>query len=71
MEHIHLVCFLCCLYIYVPNIYVTQGMIALLLDTIERFSHFKSRRHFAYYAGEEVAEYYEDLSSKLYLLLGM
>lgn len=45
-------------------------MIALILDTIDKFSQYKSPRHFAHYAGEEAANTYEDIASYLYLLLG-
>ena len=45
-------------------------MIALILDTIDKFSQYKSRRHFAHYAGEDAANSYDDISSYLYLLLG-
>ena len=45
-------------------------MIALVLDTIDQFSTYKSPRHFASYAGEEAATLYEEISSYLYLLLG-
>lgn len=46
-------------------------MIALILETIDKFSQYKSPRHFAHYAGEEAASTYEDIASYLYLLLGM
>jgi len=45
-------------------------MIALVLDTIDQFSMYKSPRHFANYAGEDAATLYEEISSYLYLLLG-
>jgi len=45
-------------------------MIALVLDTIDQFSVYKSPRHFANYAGEDAATLYEEISSYLYLLLG-
>ena len=44
-------------------------MIALILDTIDKFSQFISPRHFAHYAGEEPAKSYEDIAGYLYLLL--
>ena len=47
-----------------------QGMIALILETIDKFSQYKSKRQFAYYAGEEAANKWDDISSYLYLLLG-
>lgn len=46
-----------------------QGMIALILETIDKFIQYKSRRHFAHYAGEEAASKWDDISSYLYLLL--
>ena len=46
-------------------------MIALILETIDKFSQYKSKRQFAYYAGEEAANKWDDISSYLYLLLGM
>ena len=45
-------------------------MIALILETIDKFSQYKSKRQFAYYAGEEAANKWDDISSYLYLLLG-
>lgn len=45
-------------------------MIALILETIDKFSSYKSRRQFAHYAGEEAAGKWDDISSYLYLLLG-
>ena len=52
------------------NLFQEEGMIALVLDTIDQFSMYKSPRHFAYYAGEEATTLYEEISSYLYLLLG-
>ena len=52
------------------NLFQEEGMIALVLDTIDQFSVYKSPRHFANYAGEEAATLYEEISSYLYLLLG-
>lgn len=45
-------------------------MIALILETIDKFTQYKSPRHFAHYAGEDAADTYEDIASYLYLLLG-
>ena len=45
-------------------------MIALILETIDKFSQYKSKRQFASYAGEEAANKWDDISSYLYLLLG-
>ena len=47
-----------------------QRMIALILETIDKFIQYKSRRHFVHYAGEEAASKWDDISSYLYLLLG-
>ena len=52
------------------NLFQEEGMIALVLDTIDQFSVYKSPRHFANYAGEEAATLYEEISSYLYLFLG-
>lgn len=49
---------------------IFQGMIALILETIDKFSQYKSRRQFAHYAGEDAAGKWDDISSYLYLLLG-
>ncbi|XP_013392082.1 ryanodine receptor [Lingula anatina] len=51
------------------DLFQEEGMIALILSTIDNFSRFHSRRHFANYAGEEAANTYEDISGYLYLLL--
>jgi hypothetical protein len=45
-------------------------MIALVLETIDKVSQYKNKRHFAHYAGEDNADLYDDISSYLYLLLG-
>lgn len=45
-------------------------MIALILETIDKFSQYKTRRQFAHYAGEDAASKWDDISSYLYLLLG-
>ncbi|XP_064602338.1 ryanodine receptor 2-like [Liolophura sinensis] len=51
------------------DLFQEEGMIALILETIDKFSHYKSRRQFAYYAGEDAAQNWDDISSYLYLLL--
>ncbi|KAK3094056.1 hypothetical protein FSP39_023525 [Pinctada imbricata] len=51
------------------DLFQEEGMIALILETIDKFSQYKSRRHFAHYAGEESANSYDDIASYLYLLL--
>lgn len=51
------------------DLFQEEGMIALVLETIDKFIQYKSRRHFAHYAGEEAAEKWDDISSYLYLLL--
>ncbi|CAH1792823.1 unnamed protein product, partial [Owenia fusiformis] len=51
------------------DLFQEEGMIALILDTIDKTSQFKSARHFAHFAGEEAASSYDDISSYLYLLL--
>lgn len=45
-------------------------MIALILETIDKFGQYKNRRQFAHYAGEDAAGKWDDISSYLYLLLG-
>lgn len=45
-------------------------MIALILETIDKFGQYKSKRQFAHYAGEEAANSWDDISGYLYLLLG-
>ncbi|XP_071161899.1 ryanodine receptor-like [Mytilus edulis] len=51
------------------DLFQEEGMIALILETIDKFIQYKSRRHFAHYAGEEAASKWDDISSYLYLLL--
>ncbi|BFZ07812.1 hypothetical protein BsWGS_10847 [Bradybaena similaris] len=51
------------------DLFQEEGMIALILETIDKFSSYKSRRQFAHYAGEEAAGKWDDISSYLYLLL--
>lgn len=49
---------------------VWQGMIALILETIDHCSQWKSMRHLAHLIGEESAARWNDMISYLYLLLG-
>ena len=48
----------------------TQGMIALILETIDHCSQWKSMRALAHLIGEESASKWNDMISYLYLLLG-
>ena len=52
------------------DLFQEEGMIALILETIDKFGQYKSKRQFAHYAGEDSANKYDDISSYLYLLLG-
>ena len=47
-----------------------QGMIALILETIDHCSQWKSMRALAHLIGEESASKWNDMISYLYLLLG-
>ncbi|XP_053408017.1 ryanodine receptor-like isoform X6 [Mercenaria mercenaria] len=51
------------------DLFQEEGMIALILETIDKFGQYKSKRQFAHYAGEDSANKYDDISSYLYLLL--
>ncbi|KAK3736855.1 hypothetical protein RRG08_000604 [Elysia crispata] len=51
------------------DLFQEEGMIALILETIDKFSSYKSRRQFAHFAGEDAAAKWDDISSYLYLLL--
>ncbi|KAL3874970.1 hypothetical protein ACJMK2_037916, partial [Sinanodonta woodiana] len=51
------------------DLFQEEGMIALILETIDKFSQYKSKRQFAHYAGDEAASKWDDISSYLYLLL--
>ncbi|KAJ8309071.1 hypothetical protein KUTeg_013945 [Tegillarca granosa] len=51
------------------DLFQEEGMIALILETIDKFSQYKSKRHFAHYAGEDAADCWDDISNYLYLLL--
>ena len=46
-------------------------MIALILDTIDKFLQYKSKQKFAHYAGEDAASNWDDITGYLYLLLGI
>ncbi|KAH3855009.1 hypothetical protein DPMN_097569 [Dreissena polymorpha] len=52
------------------DLFQEEGMIALILETIDKFGQYKGKRQFAHYAGEEAANKWDDISSYLYLLLG-
>jgi hypothetical protein len=45
-------------------------MIALILETIDKCSQWKSMRHLAHLIGEESAARWNDMINYLYLLLG-
>ena len=47
-----------------------QGMIALILETIDHCSQWKSMRHLAHLIGDDSAAKWNDMISYLYLLLG-
>jgi len=46
-------------------------MIALILETIDKCSQWKSMRHLAHLIGEDSAGRWNDMINYLYLLLGM
>jgi len=48
-----------------------KGMIALILETIDKCSQWKSMRHLAHLIGEDSAAKWNDMINYLYLLLGM
>ena len=47
-----------------------QGMIALILDTIDKCSQWRSMRALEHLIGEQSAACWNDMLSYLYLLLG-
>jgi len=47
-----------------------KGMIALILETIDKCSQWKSMRHLAHLIGEDSAAKWNDMINYLYLLLG-
>ncbi|XP_052768471.1 ryanodine receptor 2-like isoform X9 [Mya arenaria] len=51
------------------DLFQEEGMIALILETIDKFGQYKSKRQFAHYAGEDAANKWDDISGYLYLLL--
>ncbi|KAL4238125.1 Ryanodine receptor 2 [Mactra antiquata] len=51
------------------DLFQEEGMIALILETIDKFGQYKSKRQFAHYAGEDAANSWDDISGYLYLLL--
>jgi len=46
-------------------------MIALILETIDKCSQWKSMRHLSHLIGEDSAAKWNDMINYLYLLLGM
>jgi len=52
------------------DLFQEEGMIALILETIDKFGQYKSKRQFAHYAGDDAANKWDDISGYLYLLLG-
>ncbi|XP_041353187.1 ryanodine receptor-like isoform X2 [Gigantopelta aegis] len=51
------------------DLFQEEGMIALILDTIDKFLQYKSKQKFAHYAGEDAASNWDDITGYLYLLL--
>ncbi|XP_050406916.2 ryanodine receptor [Patella vulgata] len=51
------------------DLFQEEGMIALILETIDKFSQYKGQRQFSQYAGEDAGESWDSISSYLYLLL--
>ncbi|KAI0239122.1 Ryanodine receptor [Lamellibrachia satsuma] len=51
------------------DLFQEEGMIALILETIDHCSQWKSMRHLAHLIGEESAARWNDMISYLYLLL--
>ncbi|ESO90186.1 hypothetical protein LOTGIDRAFT_123762 [Lottia gigantea] len=51
------------------DLFQEEGMIALILETIDKFSQYKGQRQFSHYAGEDAGESWDSISSYLYLLL--
>ncbi len=57
-------------FFYIHKTTVIQGMIALILETIDRCSQWRSMRQLAHMIGEDCANKWNDMISYLYLLLG-
>ncbi|XP_078000970.1 ryanodine receptor 2-like [Glandiceps talaboti] len=51
------------------DLFNEEGMIVLVLETIDKFSVYKSGRDFAAWAGEESGQNYEEILNSLYVLL--
>ncbi|WAR19518.1 RYR-like protein [Mya arenaria] len=49
------------------DLFQEEGMIALILETIDKFGQYKSKRQFAHYAGEDAANKWDDISGYLCL----
>ena len=50
--------------------FFSQGMVKLVLATIDKLSVYKSGRDFAAIAGDEAGQAWEDTLNHLYILLG-
>lgn len=53
-----------------PPVFLTQGMLALVLNCIDRLNVYTTAAHFAEFAGEEAAESWKEIVNLLYELLG-
>jgi len=60
-----MICYSCTL-----RVVCDKGMIALILETIDKCSQWKSMRHLAHLIGEDSAAKWNDMINYLYLLLG-
>lgn len=49
---------------------VTQGMITIVLECIDRLNVYNTAAHFSEFAGEEAAESWKEIVNLLYELLG-
>ena len=59
------------MFVYILFLFFScQGMIALILETIDKCSQWKSMRHLAHLIGEDSAARWNDMINYLYLLLG-
>lgn len=62
-------------YIYIPSFFtsglcVSQGMITIVLECINRLNVYNTAAHFSEFAGEEAAESWKEIVNLLYELLG-